>query len=126
MSFPTSRRRIALLIMGGVFLVWAYYQFNDPDAAVWMALYGAASVASLLGAFGRLPRALAFVLIAGAVGGAIVQGVHVVAGGEFIFAEHGREMLGALIVAAWTLVALRWSRRRTAIAESSRNASKAT
>lgn len=108
---PTTPRRIALLIVGGVFMCWTYFQFNDPDTAVWIAAYGTAAIASLLGAFGRLPRPLAFVLIIGAIGGAIVQGVRVIAGGEFVFAEHGREMLGLLTVAAWTFVALRWARR---------------
>lgn len=109
---PTSRSRIALLIMGGVFLLWAYWNLNDPDGTVWLAVYGTAALCSLLAAFGRLPRAVGLALAAAAFIGAAVQGVRVVAGGEFIFDENGREMLGLLIIGAWLLLALRWSRRQ--------------
>ena len=106
--------------MGGVFLLWAYWNFNDPDGAVWLTVYGTAAACSLLAAFGRLPRALAVVFAAGVALGAVVQGVRVVVGGEFIFGEHGREMMGLLIISAWVLTARRWARGREQAAAGSK------
>ncbi len=117
MSMPTVRRRAALLAVGGVLMCWAYFNLNDPDGALWVAVYGTAGAASLLGAFGRLPRVPALALIIGAAVGAVVQAVRVVAEGAFIFGEQGREMLGLLIISTWTFVALRWSRRAGRAAE---------
>jgi hypothetical protein len=45
--------------LGALFLLFAAWQFNDPDPWRWAALYGFVSVHSLLLAFGKGNRRLA-------------------------------------------------------------------
>lgn len=49
-----------------LFLLFAYWQWNDPDPLVWISIYGYAALMSALAAFGRYPVPL---LLAGAVAG---------------------------------------------------------
>ena len=51
-----------------MFLLFAYWQWNDPDPLVWISIYGYAALMSALAAFGRYPVPL---LLAGAVAGFI-------------------------------------------------------
>lgn len=47
-----------------LFLLFAYWQWNDPDPEVWVSIYALAAVLSALAAFDRYPLPL---LLAGAV-----------------------------------------------------------
>lgn len=109
--------RAAAAVMTPVFLLAVAVQYNDPDPLRWMAIYGAAAVASLLAARGRLPRWLPAVVGAIALGWAATLAPRVVGqvGPRDLFREVGmatlaieeaREMLGLLIVALWMLVLL--------------------
>ena len=94
--------RIANLVMIVLFVSWAYFQWNDPDPLLWMAIYGTAALACTLFAFGRLPEIAAAAFSACCVLGALYLAGRVVLERQFIFDEMGREMMGLLIVAAWT------------------------
>jgi hypothetical protein len=45
--------RYVSMVMALVFAGFALVQYNDPDALLWIALYGVAFAASLAGALGR-------------------------------------------------------------------------
>ncbi len=65
--------RFVYIFFGIIFLLSAAVQYNDPDPAVWIAIYGAAAAVSFLGMRDFLPRwgyLLLFVIYAG---GAISQ-----------------------------------------------------
>jgi hypothetical protein len=111
--------------MAALFLVAVAVQYNDPDPLRWIALYGAAVIASLLSTFNRLHVAVP--LIIGGVGLAwallLAPGViGKVSFGELFETvkmhsaaiEQGREMGGLLIVAAWMAVLVVLSLRRQA------------
>ena len=49
-----------------LFLLFAYWQWNDPDPVLWMSIYGYAAVLSALAAVGRYPIPL---LLTGAIAG---------------------------------------------------------
>lgn len=57
--------RILNFILAVVFLLFAFVQVNDPDAALWILIYGYVSVTSVFGVFKFYPRrALALAIIA--------------------------------------------------------------
>jgi hypothetical protein len=102
----------ANVVMLVVFLLSVGVQYNDPDAPVWMAMYGAAALACLLFLLGRMhwgfPALIGLVALiwAGFLAPGVIGRVSV---GELfdsmqmktIVVEHGREMGGLLITAAW-------------------------
>ena len=46
-----------------VLFAWAaYVQINDPDSGIWIAVYGAAALGSLLFALGKLPSWLGLIM----------------------------------------------------------------
>ena len=98
-------------LMGGLFAVAAIVQFNDPDPALWVGLYGVAAFACALFMAGRLPRWAAALLAGGyALGGLIMllpilgpAAFYDTTGQEMMgLMETSREMMGLLIMAAWT------------------------
>ena len=108
--------------MALLFLFSVVVQYNDPDPVIWMAIYGAATLCSFLGALRRLwwPGALVTGVVALAWGASIVPRVigattmadmfgHM--GMVDVHAEEGREMLGLFLVAGW-MAALVLARRR--------------
>lgn len=118
--------RFVDLFMTGIFALGAAVQYNDPDPARWMAIYGLAALAAFL-AFTRrlhafLPLAIGAIALVWAM--MILPGVSgKVLPGE-IFAsvemksepvEEMREGLGLLIIAGWMgILALRAHRARRA------------
>lgn len=107
-------------LMALLFAYAAFLQLNDPDPAVWVAIYGAATLALIPAVLRRpLPRAvpatLATVSLAWALWLATIvfgdQPVHDMfpdqekTGWVIVDAEEGREMGGLLIIAA-TMAAL--------------------
>lgn len=121
--------RLAFLVSNSVFallfLVGAAVQLNDPDPAMWVAIYGlaaatcayalrdashsvsatAVAVIAVLWSLSLLPQ----VVDAGAPFGDIAQSMS--AGSPGI--ELLREMLGLLIIAGWMAVIAVRARRRT-------------
>ena len=41
--------------MTAIFVLWAYYQWNDPDATAWILVYLLAAIGSAAHARGKLP-----------------------------------------------------------------------
>ena len=92
--------------MGLLFVVWAYFQLNDPDSAPWVALYGASALLAGAAALGRLPRAAPLGLAAFAVFWAVLVlfsafGHSLGAFFEEVEGEPWRETFGLAITAAW-------------------------
>ena len=48
-------RRIFFGVWGLLFLLFAYWQWNDPDPLLWISIYGGAAVLSFMAASGRFP-----------------------------------------------------------------------
>lgn len=103
-------------LMGIVFLFATFVQYNDPDMLSWMAMYGAAAVASLLYATGRYRKAVpAVVLIAALVWAGFIFPAFF-EGESFSFStfssvkmtnmefETAREFGGLMIVALWMAI----------------------
>jgi hypothetical protein len=104
--------RILSGMMGMGFLAAAMSLYNDPDPLAWMSIYGAAAAASLIAAFGRLPRwmpaAVGIVAIVWA-GRLLPQMAGHVPLNELVreleaatpLIQEGRAALGLLVIAAW-------------------------
>jgi hypothetical protein len=54
--------KIASSIFGAMFLAFTVVQFNDPDPLLWIAIYGAMVVISVMAFFNRYSKALMIVL----------------------------------------------------------------
>ncbi len=107
--------RTANAAMAALFLFSAGVQYNDPDAAVWIAVYMVAALGCVLRLAGRLPRwyPLLLGLVALAWAATLALGVFHHGSVSEAFGswkmksssgEELREMLGLLIVAAWMAV----------------------
>ena len=49
----TTFKRIFFGIWALLFLLFAYWQWNDPDPLLWISIYGYGALMALLAAFGR-------------------------------------------------------------------------
>lgn len=107
--------RIVLHLVNGLlavlFAVAAIVQFDDPDPALWVGLYGIAAAACGLFAAGRLPRWAAALLAGGYMLGGLYMLLPILGPAAFYdttgremmgLMETSREMLGLLIMAGWT------------------------
>ena len=113
--------RVLNFVMLLAFLLSAAVQYNDPDALVWIVLYGAAAVACFFFARGRLHWAVPAVVGLVAFVWAATLVPHVlgrVGFGEMFESmqmkdprvELGRELGGLSVVAVWMAV-LAWKGR---------------
>jgi len=108
-------------IMLLLFAAAAVVQYNDPDPALWMTVYGIGAVCCALFAAGRLPvllsRSVAILCLLGAL-----YRLAVILFGPLPFldatgqammglVEETRELLGFLLTAVWT-GALTWQKQR--------------
>lgn len=125
MTAPASRSlRIANSIVGGLFLVSAALQYNDPDPWRWIALYALAGIATLSWGTSPLSRVLTGLAAVFALAWALSMAPRVLP--ELVVRdlvrpmsektpaiEESREMLGLLMVGAWSawLCLLSWRRR---------------
>ena len=107
-----------------LFLFAAAVQYNDPDPLRWIAIYGAACLASIMAAAGRpFHRAV----VAGIAAVAVIWSVAITLQGQGSAAyrhmfdawemtaanvEEARETVGLLIVAAWMTALAVWQPRR--------------
>jgi hypothetical protein len=108
-----------------LFAFGAAVQFNDPDPARWIAVYGLATVACLLSLLRRLHWAFPALLCVVTLVWSATLARHVIGRVPFsamfgafemkdVGIEESREMYGLLIIAAWmTALALRARRRTT-------------
>lgn len=97
----TTYLRIASGVMLVLFLSWAGFQYNDPDALLWAAIYGIAALLTILFLLGNSPSSVSIAYASLCVLYAVYLAVRIILDGEFIFEERGREMLGLLICAGW-------------------------
>ena len=112
--------------MAALFAFAVAVQFNDPDPARWVAIYGAACLVAVIVAVRGtvpiwLPAAVALVaLVWGVVLGFDIPGADAFAGMfdawemKSATIEEARETTGLFIVAAWmtVVVAVSWRRQR--------------
>ena len=99
-----------------LFVAWAYFQFNDPDAEPWIALYAASALLAGIAAVERLPRAAPLGLVAFAALWMLFVlfdafGHAFTAFFEEAEGETWREAFGLAITAAWNGY-LAWRLRR--------------
>ena len=105
----------ASVTFGLLFLLGAAVQYNDPDPLRWMLIYLAASLASLVRAMGRLPRAVSAVVGLTALAWAATLAPQVLQRGEFTSmfgawemanagVEEAREFWGLMMIAGWMAV----------------------
>lgn len=117
--------KIANWVMLVAFAFGVIVQYNDPDPARWMAIYGAATLACALFAAGRQPWIVPALVLAIAVLWAATlapAALGKVGFGEMFEAfemkdervEIGREFGGLVIIAAWMLALTVVSFRRKA------------
>ena len=110
-------------VMAALFALAVAVQWNDPDPARWMAVYGAACAISLMAARGRPPRPAVAATLAGiALAWAVAIAVRVGADSyrQMLDAwemktpaiEAAREATGLLIVAGWMLLVTATSHER--------------
>lgn len=102
-------------VMIVAFLFSVIVQYNDPDPLVWMMIYGAAMIACILFALGKLPSFLPGIILSIAVIWAFTIAAEVVGkvGFSELFqafemkderVEVGREFGGLLIIVFWMSV----------------------
>lgn len=100
--------QLANAVMFVLFVSWALFQYNDPDALAWILVYGTGALCCVLFHVRRLsPLFGAAVVVVGLVW-ALVLGYFVLTADEpysFVddnIGEMAREALGLVIVAGWT------------------------
>ena len=107
-------------ILLAFFVYAAAMQYNDPDAALWIAAYGSAALGCALYLAGRFPVGLGILVTGLCLLGALYSLMQDIAPGGFWdstgremvgIREPGREMVGLLIVASW-IGFLTWHVRR--------------
>ena len=97
------------LIFAVLFLAAALVQYNDPDGLLWFALYGLASLISILFFFRKMTYLIVSLLCVGYLVGAFIawpvrfEGVSI-GSGDIVNIEQGREALGLLVTAVIMLV----------------------
>jgi hypothetical protein len=101
----------ANLVFAGVFLYATYVQYNDPDAGRWFAIYGAASLLTLVDLLRRPPRWAPGLVATVAFVWALILLPQVLRERAFTGTEVEREAAGLLLVAIWMSI-LFWRERR--------------
>lgn len=107
--------KVLNLVLAILFLVFAFVQINDPDPLVWILIYGAMAVVSVLAAFRHyyFPVIIGLLVIYAAYSLAFVRGVlewlrsedksmlfDDIAKMQFPYIEESREFLGLFICMA--------------------------
>lgn len=116
-------------LMTVLFASAAVVQYNDPEPALWMAIYGSAALCCALYLGGWLPVWAPTLLSALYALGALYLSAQVFGGVGFFdptgqemigVREQGREMMGLLFTAGWTAVLAVQGRRRGSTEEEKR------
>lgn len=98
-------RKLLGFFFGLVYLSFAVLQYNDPDPAIWMVVYGAAALLCFMVAAGKITPAILWSAAIFYVVGAVFvwperfEGVRI-GGGDIKNIEEARESLGLLLCAA--------------------------
>lgn len=97
--------KVLAVLFTVMFLVFAFFQFNDEDAWLWVSIYGVAALVSVLVFFGKLYQPLLVSLVLLSVAGSIYffpetyQGVALEEGMKTSNIKAARESFGLLIIA---------------------------
>ncbi len=104
-------KKVSAIIWALVFILFAFYQSNDPDAMIWMLIYGAAALLSVLVFLNKITRPVLYIAMFAFLIGAWLlwpdhfEGLFLREDGSYTPAiEEARESLGLLIGAismAW-------------------------
>ena len=65
--------KILIIIFGLIFLLFSYFQFNDPDPQIWVPVYSAAALACYMAHRELWPSWVFFVMAAAYLVGAVWQ-----------------------------------------------------
>jgi hypothetical protein len=107
-----TMKKISAVFWILLFAVFAFYQSNDPDAMIWMLIYGAAALLSVLVFLNKITRPVLFIAMFAFLIGAFwlwpdsYEGLQLEEGMYTKNIELARESLGLLICAvsmAWHL-----------------------
>lgn len=107
-----SMKKISTVVWILLFAVFAFYQSNDPDAMIWMLIYGAAALLSVLVLLNKITRPVLYVAMFAFLIGAWLlwpdsyEGLQLKEGMYTQDIELARESLGLVIGAismAWHL-----------------------
>lgn len=103
------------IIFGLVFMLFAYFQFNDPDSTVWIFTYSAAALACYMSVNNLWPSWVFYGLAAGYLVAAVLQWPPQFEGIFFgeaqmrsINIEEARESLGLLICCVVMAILGKW------------------
>lgn len=104
-------KKISSIVWAVLFAVFAYYQSNDPDPMIWILIYGAASLLSILVMINKITRPILYIIMfvfligAGILWPESYDGVFLREDGSYTPSiEEARESLGLFIGAvsmAW-------------------------
>lgn len=103
-------KKTLAVVFGLLFLSFVAVQYNDPDPALWMVIYGLAALLCFLSAASKMPLgALWLAALASVVGGIYMwperyEGISI-GGGDIRNIEEARESLGLFLIAG-ALIAL--------------------
>lgn len=95
-------KRILASLFGFAFLAFIVVQYNDPDPALWMAIYGVAALLSFGAAFDKINHTLLWIAAALYLAGGIYmwppkyEGI-TIGGGDIKNIEEARESLGLFL-----------------------------
>lgn len=114
--------RVFFGILSGVFALFAYWQYNDPDPQWWIPLYGVVSIYCALAAGGRVYRPAVWVWLVLCMGWAFwllpevldwaqrgAPSIVETMKAEKPWIEYTREFLGLLLAAGACATVLRWT-----------------
>ena len=105
-------KKVSSILWTLLFVVFAVFQANDPDAIIWILIYGAAALLALLVFLNKISRPVLWVALVAFVAGSAMlwpdsfEGLQLKEGMYSPAIELARESLGLLIAAvsmAWHL-----------------------
>lgn len=111
MQLSSWAMRITSAGMTLLFIVWAYYQRNDVDPALWVTIYAVAALLSLLFMFNKLAPGLALTFGSVCMAGALYLFTQIEFGPPLITIEAWREAVGLIVIGTWMGVMLLAQRR---------------
>ena len=107
--------RLFKIVFGVIFVLFAYFQLNDPDSGIWIGIYSFAALACFMSIRELWPSWVFYVLGVGYIIGAVLQWPQAYEGIFFgetamrsLNIELARESLGLGICALVMLVLGRW------------------
>lgn len=104
--------RLTTISLTLLFIYALAVQYNDPDPALWVAIYGLAAAAGLLSLTKRLPWISPALLGIVCLAGGLVLSLRVIGQQALLGSEEGREMLGLFVTTSWMAVLTYVSRTR--------------